>query len=576
MRTRSRSSAALAFLALLSAAPAAGAEFRALAPPPGDLEAFGVSGTEWAGFHGSPPQAVVTRDGGASWQPLQVRVPGFFIVTGDIATGPDHALYAGIEHEPGPAVLRLVPGGDGWDQLPLAFPPLGDAAASAPAWDEQARMWVAASDGQALTLMRFDPNGALADRVDGDAAGCGSGLGVTFAAGRAYVRCGGRVWQVRGGALVQVSGTGSPLQFGSVWPVHWTGSTVLAERALSLDAGQTFGALTQNNLRAVPGNPRLLVELAGLVGAADGGVVLTRFSDWVFRATPLRVPAGTTDVWQVRQGLLAVSAGGFGGTVFSLHAGAVPGWSSERIPGYGGRMLARANAMRRAAGLPPLIGRRAIARATAAHVRWVNARLNFRRGINFHEETPGTRGFTGRSPQDRCRRAGTTCGGEVLNAGNQAERPVDNWVATPYHRPPFASPLGSLAGAARFGRVAGMNFDDLAGVFTRPRGYPHGRYDGPLAFPGNETPDPIAACRRVRQPVRNPGAPVTVFLPVTAAETASISVFQGRRRLRGCNRTGFFFPAAPLRPRTRYTARVTWRVADGAPISSYRWTFRTR
>lgn len=579
MRTPSRSSAARAFLGLLSAAlalaPAARAEFRALPAPPGELEAFAVSGEDWAGFHGSPPQAAVTRDGGMSWQPLAVRGVGFFIVTGEMTVGPDGAFYAGIEHGGGPGVLRMPRGGDGFDPAPLAFPPLDEFAASAPAFDAGA-VWVAASDGQVLALLRFNADGSLAGRHDTAAGGCGAGLGVRVAAGRVYARCGSRVWQLRGSSLVQLSGSGSALQFGSAWPVLASGGAVLGERALSLDGGERFGQLSQNNLRPVHGSERLLAELASVVGQGDGGVVLARATSWLWRGTPLRLPAGTTDVWQVRQGLLAVSVGGFGGTTFALHSGGVPGHRSERLRGYGARMLARANAMRRAAGLPPLLGSRAIARATTAHVRWVNARLSFRRGINFHEETPGSRGFTGRTPQDRCRRAGTTCGGEVLNAGNQAERPVDNWVATPYHRPPFASPLGSIAGAARVGRVAGMNFDDLPGVFLAPRGYPSGRYDGPLAFPGNETPDPIAACRRAGQPVRNPGTPVTAALPVAAPEPAAISVFEGRRRLRGCSRLGFFFPAAPLRRRTRYTARVTWRVADGAPLSTFRWTFRTR
>ena len=118
---------ALAVCALLLAlAPGArGAGFTALTGPPGLLSGFAASGDTWvATTEGSSPQAFLSRDGAATWQPVAINGTGQVASAEGPAVGPDGAFYLSVsDGSGGLAVVRMPHGGA--EPRPLARTALG-------------------------------------------------------------------------------------------------------------------------------------------------------------------------------------------------------------------------------------------------------------------------------------------------------------------------------------------------------------------------------------------------------------------------------------------------------------------
>ena len=194
-------------------------------------------------------------------------------------------------------------------------------------------------------------------------------------------------------------------------------------------------------------------------------------------------------------------------------------------------MLARANLLRADAGLPPLIGDALLAKAARNHANYD------KQWDEGHYESGRNAGYTGMTPGLRCQFVGTTCNEEVMYRGPSGSSAVDDWIATPFHRPPLLDPRAGIVGPAQSDgagqttSVMDSGEDDLQELVAEV-GYPQGTYRGPLAFHG-ESPDPADACARNGQPVTYPlGAAVTLFAPGAALMTGVREV--GGAALAGC------------------------------------------
>ncbi len=195
---------------------------------------------------------------------------------------------------------------------------------------------------------------------------------------------------------------------------------------ISLDGGVSF---LNDSSGAVPveRDPTLLVTR---------GRVVRRHSAAFWRATDLAVPAGSGATRVLR--LPEDGPGGGGLVVVSdrwrntsatslaadayvgLHTGPVPDtpFSIGRLSALFSGWVARSNALRAQAGLPPLIGDAAISRAAENHSRYwtLNPSPPRERALDVHREVPGTPGFTGVTVPDRCEAVGTTCAGEIMGS----------------------------------------------------------------------------------------------------------------------------------------------------------------
>jgi len=570
-----RRAALLAWIVLLACVPGASARFVAATSPPGFLDSFAASDDAWVtATSGFPLQVFASRDRGDSWQAIPLNGLDTPQALNGLSVGPDRAFYATVRDNNGQALMRMARGATTFERVPAILPSDFQAYAGAPAWDDRGRMWIGVIEMGRLRIARVGADGALTDEASTSVDTNGAPE-LQFAGGRLYVDIDANVLQLDSGRLRVISGVNTTA-FGSHFPVLAAGNAVLTRSGLSVDGGRNFGSRFNAQLIPVHGSDRLLVERE--FTNESGGRVLTRWSPTVYRPSGLTVPQGTESMWQTQRGLVAFAAGGNGAV--SVHTGGIPAYTVDGrgVRGIARSMIKRANFFRRRAGLPPLLADRLITKASLNHARYWSSRA-LPRGhlLDVHGETPGTRGFTGRTPTDRCKHVGGECGGEVMNFGNQAQTPVDSWVSTPYHREPFIDPSNTTAGAARVGRIAVMNFQrGPENVVLGPVRFPLGRYSGTLRFAGNEAPDPIAACRAAHQSLGpNPSVPVSFVPPVGVSKQAVVRLFRGGRAVPGCTRVGFFMGRSPLRPHTRYTAKATWQAAEGgSPITTV-WTFRT-
>jgi len=109
--------------------------------------------------------------------------------------------------------------------------------------------------------------------------------------------------------------------------------------------------------------------------------------------------------------------------------------------------LAYLNAYRAAAGLPPFCADMALQAAAVSHAAYTGGN----QGADSHIETPGRPGFTGTGPNDRAAYFGYYPAlwagvSEVVDYEAGAEKSIDRWLATPYHRLPLIDPENRLLG----------------------------------------------------------------------------------------------------------------------------------
>lgn len=352
-------------------------------------------------------------------------------------------------------------------------------------------------------------------------------------------------------------------------PLYRTGALVVGSGSISFDGGEhwlanqaMFSAL--GILGVIEGAP----GQAPATGLYADGSLLVPHGDRLLTESPLKVDTSVESLGGVSSfdsGLVIWRA-----SSIQVHDGGLLGWPASfgALGADTQAMLARANLLRADAGLPPLIGDELISRASRGHAEWL--RLNNTIG---HFQEPGTPGFTGREPSDRCVAAGTGCGGEVVHSIPGPVGSVDGWAITPYHRGlPLGPGSSRVVGAAASTRAAVMNGGGRARTrLIGPVGFPNGRWRGALEWSGSETPDPVAACRSRGQTVTpNLGVTVTLYAP---RDPQMVSVRPvGGAPMKGCLLGEHFLPDDPMRAGTTYEATGTWQVGDAAR-ATYVWRF---
>jgi hypothetical protein len=607
--------AVLAAAVLLAPVPAASAEFRPVNPPPDvkpsgvglRINSFGAVGDVWVAVDENS-RVFKSRDQGANWE----SVPHDSTTGGgqDFAVGPDGA-YQGGTFGGMPGFVRVKPDGS-TDAFTLDLPESARGSLGTAAFDDDGTLWVFLShfrnlsaDAPVLTLLRMNADRrTVAERRELAVPKPFDAVSVfRFVGGVPYIRYGNTfaspVLRLTGGRLVPQDGRearirGKAFQPPATLPAVAIGSTVVGFHGISPDDGLNWGQLWG------PGN---LLPVAGDTDLLARGDWLLRRAGESFRLSDTALPAGVLQLAQVPGGIVAVGGSGSDAGLY-FHRGPVANARDAGSPGaYTRTLLRRLNRFRARAGVPPLIADAGIERAARNHARYLSRNRVRADGIaaTLHGETRGRPGFTGTDAEARCTAVGVTCSGDVIVAGAMLSRPADTLIATLYHRLPLLSAATTAVGAARSGRYVVLKFDETGrrGLNLAPVGFPRGTYDGPRSLP-DEAPDPRDGCSRNRQPVRRAGTPVTFQTPSeeppalpSAAfiqsfplpDVLGVTLFQGRRRVRGCSRVGFlrspqqhiaFLPEGPLRPRTRYRAVARWRINPAAPVRTYRWTFRTR
>jgi hypothetical protein len=594
-------SAAAVVLALLGlAAPAAGAGTGAgFEPLPlplyaeslDDVYGFAASGRAWLAI--VEGRAVLSTDEGATW-----RDAGVGGSSGFIALGPDGAFWLPFVSGREVTLARIT--ADGAVTF-VAAPP---GVSSAPAWDRAGHMWLAGLNRRdsedEIAAVRVDGAGAEQERVTAPAHDTGFPF-IRFAGRDGFVAGAGEVFRLAGGKLKLISGHADSdaefVQF-NLWPVAEVGGAILTYRGLSLDGGETFGFTTRQQF-GVYGNDGLVVRYP-LVGQTLEGAVMARCRPWILCDTGIAVPPGSGELWRADAGLIAapLDSGGPLGPIpgadrgFAIHRGGFPGFVVEGqgpAPSGARALIARLNGYRRAAGLHPLAFDPAMSRAALNHARYVVAHHLRLDNPRAHEERPG-RAFTGVSPSARCKAEAVHCDSEDIIGGRG---PVETLISSFYHRLVATAPFTQVGGAATYSGITVFAFDAArAALPLRPSGFPAGTYRGPLGLRNTEFPDPLDVCRP-HLFTRNPSVPVTFEPPAREPSRPrnltpeiregpdvtirSVSLFAGRKRVRGCGGgIGAFIAERPLRPHTRYTAKAVWRVSPRAPFRAFRWTFRTR
>lgn len=229
-------------------------------------------------------------------------------------------------------------------------------------------------------------------------------------------------------------------------------------------------------------------------------------------------------------------------------------------------------------GLLPLRHDAALSRAAAGHVAyWTLSGAGA--GLSAHEETPGSPGFTGAGPSERCLAAGAALGcGEVAFPGvPDLLAATRGWLATPYHGTPLLDSGTAGFAAGTTGSVGNMSgnavqerLDLDAPPNTRASALHIWPADGmtevPLRWWGGETPDPlqdytgdradVGPVLFVRTPALNatltltgPAGPIALLRPGATVATAVGVVADGEE-------TATFLPAQALAAGAAYTLRV--------------------
>jgi uncharacterized protein YkwD len=239
--------------------------------------------------------------------------------------------------------------------------------------------------------------------------------------------------------------------------------------------------------------------------------------------------------------------------------------------GLAQRVLAAVNAQRRLAGRPELTLDPEQSAGCREHARYLEKNAS-RPDLDPHDQEPG---FPGATP------AGRKVAPSASVAWSEPVAAVNAWLAAPAHRAFLLEPSLRTVGFG-FARMEARKwvsvFDWLGGrreerapsgevravVFPSPR-----QVDVPLAFPGNEVPDPLPHAKN-----KVAGYPVTATFPARAAvpsveawledETGGETPVWLSTPTRPANEafaraqqnTVCLFAREPLRPRTRYVVLI--------------------
>lgn len=165
--------------------------------------------------------------------------------------------------------------------------------------------------------------------------------------------------------------------------------------------------------------------------------------------------------------------------------------------------LIRANHWRTAAGIAAIDANEKIQQAAMAHASFMAANDRAKCWPGAHDENLSCKGATGQWPWDRMSAAGYEWAGasEVIDWEPDAQRAVDGWMWTVYHRQPFMdygmleTGFGYSDGGGKQNNV--MDFGIAKGASAKapekPAVFPlPGQTEVPIAFSGAESPQPPA------------------------------------------------------------------------------------
>lgn len=268
----------------------------------------------------------------------------------------------------------------------------------------------------------------------------------------------------------------------------------------------------------------------------------------------------------------------------------VQGSAVSALPGAhaeGARAVHYLNAIRTAAGLPPVRWDGALGAASAAHATYLIQNPSDR-DLNAHGERPGGRGFTGETVGDRTRYWGWTGASvsEVIHFETTAEEGIDGWMESLYHRIPLISAdishIGFQVAGSADAYVQVMNLGGHGTSEATVLWPPPGATEVPPGWSGLEQPDPFRLYDGWQGPVGYtvsatfPGGPGLLMdeMRLTGPDGREVPAY----RFTPANDslltdTVALIPHDPLAPNTRYEAHFAGTVG-GRPWSRT-WSFTT-
>ncbi len=566
---RRRLSAAVCCLACVSSllgASAVSASWRSIEAPGGHVVSLAVASAEtWLvepSFACCTPEFELTRDAGGGWTPVQISGFPTAQLLGASSDGSFRVLAWSYLPEDLREVqlFRISPDGE---VEPLGPVLSGDISPYAAAVGDDGTTWLPYRDDpeSPFKLAVIDSGGALSTAALPPGAQSWKArrtvLGLRLLR---YVEAGGYPSVFERGTL-RLDGAGA-LQAAETYPVGYIDDELVLSREFSRESWDGGAHWVEGPVRVVPRAPGL--GMPRYMEFGSGGVA-ERFSDVLFRQTGLEWPEGVPANYVVDAGSALVA---WSSSTIYVHGADLPSLSTAigDLQPDALAMLTRADQFRADAGLPPLTGDALVSQAAQNHAAYLalHSDLAFQ---SFHDEMPGSPGFTGGSMFERCQAVGTTCHGEV--AYSPVPDPVGGWLATPYHRPLLGSPAAGVVGAGAVDGWSVMDYRADTNTIVRPFGYPVGRWRGDDGFSG-ESPDPVVYCKEVGRPIEYPvGIAVSLYLPVEEGEVSAIAV---RKRedaspLPGClfgdtgvsgATVGMFVLDDPLVEGQTYDVRAEW------------------
>jgi tetratricopeptide (TPR) repeat protein len=249
------------------------------------------------------------------------------------------------------------------------------------------------------------------------------------------------------------------------------------------------------------------------------------------------------------------------------------------------------NDYRAKAGLQPVHLDSHINLGAESHSYWwlFNLSLPDTKALGIHHEVAGTPGYTGVTMHDRAVHFGFPSNvgmAEVIDHEGTPQAAVTVWIDSVYHRFPLMSPLldaigfGESLGASLPMETMDVSFKNSAGDPASMVPYPaEGQQDVPLAFTGNELPDPVPG--GYKSPT---GYPITVnfnpYLQQVSVGTTSLRDGTGHAvpfwflpPLRSDENVLTILPKTPLDPKTTYQVHVEASIL-GVPLTRD-WSFTT-
>lgn len=247
------------------------------------------------------------------------------------------------------------------------------------------------------------------------------------------------------------------------------------------------------------------------------------------------------------------------------------------------------NALRRNAGLSPVALNGKLNLSAASHAAYQSANR-----VLSHRESPGMKGYTGRTLADRTAYYGYSSSRIYEDISMQsalsASKAVSDLYDAPYHRIPFLDPDLKEIGYSRSGTYHVLLFgagESKASPVTVVSPVGH---SVPPSWNGRETPDPIRLHSGASYPLGYPlmagvyGKGVAKVLPVEGSMTDTATgklvplLANGADKDSHLSREVLYLPTAPLKAGTTYRVRVVMKavMTDGSSkLYSKQWTFRT-